>query len=131
MKRIDWLLDSAYSEYGRESIPPARLLRARLLQVFYTILSERQLMAQMNYNPLLRWFTSLTIEDPVWNHSTFSKNRVRLLEHDVIPALFEEAVELERKQHFLSEDHLSVDSTLIQARASQKSFSSKDEDDSG
>jgi transposase len=131
MKRIDWLLDGAYSEQGRESIPPERLLRAQLLQVLYTIRSERQLMEQMSYNLLFRWFTGLTIDDPVWDHSTFSKNRDRLLEHEIIPALFEEVVELARKQNLLSEDHFSVDGTLIQAWASQKSFCPKGEDDSG
>ncbi len=131
MKRINGLLDGAYSAYGRESIPPERLLRAQLLQVLYTIRSERQLMEQMNYNLLFRWFTGLTIDDVVWDHSTFSKNRDRLLEHDIIPALFVEVVELARKKDFLSEDHFSVDGTLIQAWASQKSFRPKEEDDAG
>ncbi|MEW5251688.1 IS5 family transposase, partial [Microbulbifer discodermiae] len=130
LRRIDWLLCGAYSERGRESIPPERLLRAQLLQVLYTIRSERQLMEQMSYNLLFRWFVGLTVDDVVWDHSTFSKNRDRLLEHDVIPALFEEVVAIARKRNLLSEEHFSVDGTLIQAWASQKSFRPKDEDDS-
>ncbi len=130
MKRIDWLLDGAYSERGRESTPPEHLLRALLLQVLFSIRSERQLMEQMQYNLLFRWFTGLTIDDEVWNHSTFSKNRDRLLEHDIIPGIFDEVVALAREKNLLSEDHFSVDGTLIQAWASQKSFRPKDEDDS-
>ncbi len=129
MGRINWLFDEAYSEFGRESIAPERLLRAQLLQVLFSIRSERQLMEQMHYNLLFRWFTGLSIDDEVWDHSTFSKNRDRLLEHDIIPALFEEVVELARKKSLLSEDHFSVDGTLIQAWASQKSFRPKDEKD--
>lgn len=128
LKRISWLLDSAYSEYGRESIPPERLLRAQMLQVLFTIRSERQLVEQVSYNLLYRWFVGLSIDDKVWNHSTFSQNRDRLLEHNVIPALFEEVVELAKKRNLISEEHFSVDGTLIQAWASQKSFCPKDED---
>ena len=131
MKRISGLIDCAYSEYGRESIPPERLLRAQLLQVLYSIRSERQLVEQVNYNLLFRWFVGLSIDDPVWNHSTFSKNRDRLLEHDIIPALFDEVVALARKRDLLSEEHFSVDGTLIQAWASQKSFRPKDDEDNG
>lgn len=130
MKRISWLFDTAYSEYGRESIPPERLLRAQLLQILYTIRSERMLMEQMNYNLLFRWFTGMSIDETVWDHSTFSKNRNRLLDHDIIPALFVEVVDLARKRELVSDDHFSVDGTLIQAWASQKSFRPKDEDDS-
>ena len=76
MGHINWLFDKAYSEFGRESIPAERLLRAQLLQVLYSIRSERQLMEQMSYNALFRWFTGLSIDDEIWDHSTFSKNRV-------------------------------------------------------
>ncbi len=131
LERIDWLLDTAYAENGKESIPPERLLRALLLQVLYSIRSERQLMEQTNYNMLFRWFIGLSLDCEAWNHSTFSKNRDRLLNHDIIPALFEEVVELARKQKLLSEDHFSVDGTLIQAWASHKSFCPKDEDNDG
>ena len=129
MGRINWLFDAAYSEIGRESIPPERLLRAQLLQVLYSIRSERQLMEQMKYNLLFRWFTGLSIDDKVWDHSTFTKNRDRLLEHDIIPSLFEEIVIMARKKDLLSDEHFSVDGTLIQAWASQKSFRRKDEND--
>jgi len=129
LSRISWLLDSAYAEGGRESIAPERLLRAQLLQVLYTIRSERQLVEQLNYNLLFRWFVGLSIDDEVWSHSTFSKNRDRLLDHEIIPALFGEVVALARKRHLLSEEHFSVDGTLIQAWASQKSFRRKDGED--
>jgi len=89
MGRINWLFDEAYSVFGRESITPERLLRAQLLQVLFSIRSERQLMEQMHYSLLFHWFTGLSIDDEVWDHSTFSKNRDHLLEHDIIPALFE------------------------------------------
>ena len=127
MKNLNWLFSSIYCETGRESIPE-RLIRAQLLQVLYSIRSERQLVEQINYNLLYRWFVGLTIDDAVWNHSTFSINRDRLLEHDVITELFEEVVSLAKKQKLLSDDHFSVDGTLIQAWASQKSFRRKDDD---
>lgn len=130
MKNLDWLFGSIYAGSGRESIPPERLIRAQLLQVLYTIRSERQLVEQINYNLLYRWFVGLTIDDTVWDHSSFSTNRDRLLENEVIPELFEEVVNLARKQNLLSDDHFSVDGTLIQAWASQKSYRRKD-DDSG
>lgn len=129
LTRIDWLLDGAYSGRGKMSIPPERLLRAQLLQVLYTIRSERQLMEQIQYNLLFRWFIGLTVDDVVWDHSSFSKNRDRLLEHDVIPVLFEEVIALARKKELISDEHFSVDGTLIQAWASQKSFRPKSEDD--
>jgi transposase len=128
LTRIDWLLDGAYSERGKMSIPPERLLRAQLLQVLYTIRSERQLMEQIQYNLLFRWFIGLTVDDTVWDHSSFSKNRDRLLEHDVIPILFEEVIALARENDLISDEHFSVDGTLIQAWASQKSFRPRDED---
>lgn len=128
MKNLNWLFSGIYADTGRESIPPERLIRAQLLQVLYTIRSERQLVEQINYNLLYRWFVGLTIEDTVWNHSTFSINRDRLLENDVIPELFEEVVGLARQQKLLSDEHFSVDGTLIQAWASQKSYRRKDND---
>ena len=128
MKNLNWLFGSIYADTGRESIPPERLIRAQLLQVLYSIRSERQLVEQINYNLLYRWFVGLTIDDCVWNHSTFSINRDRLLENDVITELFEEVVGLARKQQLLSDEHFSVDGTLIQAWASQKSYRRKDDD---
>ncbi len=130
MHNLNGLFDSIYADRGRESIPPERLIRAQLLQVLFSIRSERQLVEQINYNLLYRWFIGLTIEDRVWDHSSFSTNRDRLLENDVITELFEEVVKLARKQKLLSDEHFSVDGTLIQAWASQKSYRRKD-DESG
>lgn len=130
MQNLNWLFDGIYADSGRESIPPERLIRALLLQVLYSIRSERQLVEQINYNLLYRWFVGLTIDDAVWNHSSFSTNRDRLLDNDVITELFEEVVNLARKQKLLTDEHFSVDGTLIQAWASQKSYRRKD-DDSG
>jgi len=131
LKRISHLFDDIYAEGGRESIAPERLLRAQLLQVLYSIRSERQLTEQAHYNLLFRWFIGIGIDDAVWNHSTFSKNRDRLLEHAVVPALFAEVVALAGKKGLLSTEHFSVDGTLIQAWASHKSFRPKDEDPKG
>lgn len=128
MKSLNWLFSSIYCDTGRESIPPERLIRAQLLQVLYSIRSERQLVEQINYNLLYRWFVGLTIDDTVWNHSTFSINRDRLLENDVITELFEEVICLARKRRLLSDEHFSVDGTLIQAWASHKSYRRKDDD---
>ena len=128
MKNLNWLFSSLYCDTGRESIPPERLIRAQLLQVLYSIRSERQLVEQINYNLLYRWFVGLTIDETVWNHSTFSINRDRLLENDVVTELFEEIVSLARKRKLLSDEHFSVDGTLIQAWASQKSYRRKDDD---
>jgi len=132
LRAVKALLDEAMSNMnwlGRESIPPERLIRAQLLQVLYSIRSERQLVEQINYNLLYRWFVGLTIEDTVWNHSTFSINRDRLLEHDVVGELFEQVLSLASRRELLSQEHFSVDGTLIQAWASQKSYRPKDEDD--
>lgn len=130
MRNLNGLLSSIYADSGRESIAPERLIRAQLLQVLYSVRSERQLVEQINYNLLYRWFVGLTIDDPVWHHSTFSINRDRLLENDVIGELFNEVVGLAAKEHLLSDEHFSVDGTLIQAWASHKSYRRKD-DDSG
>src|SRR5690606_5277596 len=86
---LDELFDTMYSDIGKASIAPERLIRASLLQVLYTIRSERQLVEHIQYNLLYRWFVGLEMEDTVWDHSTFSKNRERLLDHQVMPALFE------------------------------------------
>lgn len=127
LKELNGLLDAIYADGGRVSIPPERLLRAQLLQVLYSIRSERQLCEQLQYNLLFRWFVGLPIEDAAWDHSTFSKNRDRLLDHEVIPQLFAEVVDAARRRKLLSEEHFSVDGTLIQAWASHKSFRPKDE----
>jgi transposase len=118
-----------YSENGRPSIPPEQLLRALLLQAFYTIRSERQLMEQLNYNLLFRWFVGLSVDDPVWVPTVFSKNRDRLLEGDIAAAFMNAVLNLPRVKALLSDEHFSVDGTLIQAWASMKSFRRKDGND--
>jgi transposase len=119
-------LSALYSGLGRPSIAPEKLLRAMLLQAFYSIRSERQLMERLEFDLLLRWFVGLGIDDPVWDHSTFSKNRDRLLAGDVA-ARFLSAVLAERRvKRLLSSEHFRVDGTLIEAWASMKSFKAKD-----
>src|ERR1700759_4982889 len=118
-----------YSENGRPSIPPEQLLRALLLQAFYSIRSERQLMEQLNYNLLFRWFVGLSVDDPVWVPTVFSKNRDRLLEGDIAAAFMDAVLNLPRVKALLSDEHFSVDGTLIQAWASMKSFRRKDGND--
>ena len=112
---------------GRPSIAPERLLRALLLQVFYSVRSERLLMEQLNYNLLFRWFVGLEIDDGVWNHAVFSKNRDRLLNQDLAQKFF--ARVKEQAIGLMSDEHFTVDGTLIEAWAGQKSFRHKDEDD--
>jgi transposase len=116
--------DGLYAKTGRPSVPPERLLRAVLLQIFYTVRSERMLMEQMNYNLLFRWFVGLEMDEPVWNHAVFSKNRERLLNQEVAREFFARVL-AQAKPH-LSDEHFSVDGTLIEAWASQKSFQRKD-----
>jgi transposase len=116
---------------GRPSIAPEKLMRAMLLQVLFSVRSERQLVEQIQYNLLFRWFVGLAIEDAVWNHSVFSKNRDRLIEHDAVTELFNATVEMADKRGLLSGEHFSVDGTLIQAWASHKSMRRKDGSDDG
>jgi transposase len=115
-----------YSGTGRPSIPPEQMLKATLLQAFFSIRSERQLMEQMEYNLLFRWFVGLDMDARVWNASTFSKNRDRLLEADVAREFLTTLMELGRVRRLLSSDHFSVDGTMIDAWASMKSFRPKD-----
>jgi transposase len=117
-----------YARVGRPSIPPEKLLRALLLQAFYSVRSERQLMEQLDYNLLFRWFVGLSMDAPVWDASTFSKNRDRLLAGDVAHAFLAAVVAQPRVEALMSHEHFSVDGTLIQAWASQKSFRPKGED---
>src|SRR5450755_815479 len=107
-----------YSPIGRPSIPPEKLLRATLLQAFYSIRSERQLMERMEFDLLLRWFVGLGIDDAVWDASTFTKNRDRLLEGDIAQAFLGAILSIPRVKRLLSSDHFSVDGTLIVAWAS-------------
>ncbi len=111
---------------GRPSIPPEQLLRALLLQAFYTIRSERQLMEQLDYNLLFRWFVGLSVDDPVWVPTVFSKNHDRLLAGDIAAAFMDAVLNLPQVKNLLSDEHFSVDGTLIQAWASMKSFRRKD-----
>ena len=115
-----------YSRIGRPSIPPERLLRASVLQMLYTIRSERQLMEQLNYNLLFRWFVGLDMDDRVWDATVFTKNRERLLRGQVDVRFFDAILEQAREKGLLSDEHFTVDGTLIEAWASQKSFQRKD-----
>ncbi len=114
-----------YSGLGRPSIAPERLLRAMLLQAFYSIRSERQLMERLEFDLLFRWFVGLGVDDPAWDHSTFSKNRDRLLEGEIAAKFLAAVLAQPRVKRLLSTDHFSVDGTLIQAWASMKSFKPK------
>jgi transposase len=118
-----------YADTGRASIAPEKLMRALLLQVFYSVRSERMLMEQMRYNLMFRWFVGLAMDDKVWDHLVLSKNRDRLLAHEVVEAFFTEVMTTADKQGLLSTEHFSVDGTLIQAWASHKSFVAKDGSD--
>jgi transposase len=118
-----------YSSVGRPSIPPEKLLRAMLLQAFYSIRSERQLMERLEYDLLFRWFVGLGIDDAVWDHSVFSKNRDRLLEGDIAAKFLAAVLARSQVQKLLSTEHFSVDGTLIEAWASMKSFKPRDGSD--
>jgi transposase len=125
LERVDAELERLYSDTGRPSIAPERLLRATLLMILYSIRSERQLMEQMNYNLLFRWFVGLEMDDAVWDVTVFTKNRERLIEGAVSQRLLE-AVLVEAREHdLLSEEHFTVDGTLIQAWAAARSFKAK------
>lgn len=115
-----------YARLGRPSIPPEKLLRALLLQAFYSVRSERQLMEQLDYNLLFRWFVGLSMDAPIWDVTVFTKNRERLLEGDVAAKFFAAILEQAEVKKLLSDDHFSVDGTLIEAWASMKSFRRKD-----
>jgi transposase len=115
-----------YARAGRPSIPPERLLRALLLQAFYTVRSERQLMEQLDYNLLFRWFVGLSADDSVWDATVFCKNRDRLLDGDIAAKFFANVLNLPQVRKLLSSEHFSVDGTLIEAWASMKSFVPKD-----
>lgn len=122
-----------YSERGRPSIPPEQLIRALLLQILFTIRSERQLMERIDYDLLFRWFVGLRMDDPVWNHSVFSKNRDRLMSFGIDDLLFEAIKRQGYAKQLLSRDHFSIDGTLLEACASLKSYRPKDgsDDDDG
>ena len=136
LRRIRAMIDAAlqeisprferlYSSVGRPSIAPEKLLRALLLQAFYSVRSERLLMEQLNYNLLFRWFVGLNVDDEVWDVTVFTKNRERLLEGDIAKAFFDQVVAQAAKRGLLSDEHFTVDGTLIEAWANRRSFQEK------
>ena len=129
LAELDGHFHRIYSDLGRPSIPPEHLLRALLLQVFFSICSERQLMEQLDYNLLFRWFVGLGMDAPVWVPTVFTKNRDRLLDHGTVQRFFQSVLDQARTRGLLSEEHFSVDGTLLEAWASQKSFQPKDPED--
>lgn len=131
LREMDGVFAVRYAEGGRPSIPPERLLRAALLQVVYSVRSERLLMEQLDYNLLFRWFVGLNVDDAVWDHSTFSFNRDRLFDDEVAQRFFEHTVLLAQLKDLVSNEHFSVDGTLLEAWASHKSFRRKDGKDDG
>jgi transposase len=120
------LFDQMYSKIGRPSIPPEKLLRALLLQVLYTVRSERMLMEQLNYNLLFRWFVGLNMDDAVWDVTVFTKNRDRLMKAEIARRFFDLVVGEARSLDLMSDEHFTVDGTLLEACAGLKSFKSKD-----
>jgi transposase len=118
--------EALYSEVGRPSVPPEKLLRSLLVQAFYSVRSERQLMEQLDYNLLFRWFVGLSVDEAVWDPTVFCKNRDRLLEGDIAAEFMTAVLNLPKVKQLLSSEHFSVDGTLIQAWASMKSFRRKD-----
>ncbi|MFC1334388.1 MAG: IS5 family transposase [gamma proteobacterium symbiont of Clathrolucina costata] len=129
LRELDADFSALYAEAGRESIPPEKLLRAQLLMALYTIRSERQLMEQIDYNLLFRWFVGFSMDDTVWNHSTFTKNRDRLLGGEIALRFFAQVLGQAEQADLLSKEHFSVDGTMIEALASQKCYRPKDEEE--
>jgi len=125
-KRLSPRFEKLYSHTGRPSIAPERLLRALLLQVLYSVRSERLLMEQLEYNLLFRWFVGLNMDDRVWDATTFSKNRDRLLRGEIAEEFFAAVLELARSRELLSDEHFTVDGTMVEGWASMKSFQPKD-----
>src|SRR3974377_2236260 len=125
LTKLSPVFNRLYAREGRPSIPPERLLRALVLRGFYTVRSERQLMEQLNYNLLFRWFVGLSADDPVWDATVFCKNRDRLLDGDIAAKLFAAVLNLPQVRALLCTEHFSVDGTLIEAWASMKSFAPK------
>src|SRR6202158_6626547 len=129
LKGLSRRFNEIYSATGRPSIPPEKLIRALLLQVLYTIRSERQLIEHLNYNILYRWFVGLGLDDRVWDATTFTKNRDRLLHGEVDKVFFDQVVAEAAGRGFLSSEHFTVDGTLVEAWAGLKSFKRKDGSD--
>ncbi|HVI08076.1 MAG TPA: IS5 family transposase [Candidatus Binatia bacterium] len=130
LKQLSPQFDKMYAKVGRPSIPPEQLLRAQLLQMFYSVRSERLLMEEMDYNILFRWFVGLNLDDPVWDATVFTKNRDRLLEAEVAKEFLRRVVAHAREQGWTSDEHFTMDGTLLEAWASLKSFQRKDKTNS-
>jgi transposase len=128
LRRLSPEFDRLYVDWGRPSIAPEKLLRALLLQQLYTIRSERQLVEQLQYNLLFQWFVGLSLDDAVWDATTFTKNRDRLLTGDIATAFLREVLAIANDAGLLSNEHFTVDGTLLEAAASQKSFRRRDDD---
>src|SRR5499427_9266591 len=126
LKQLSPVFDQMYSALGRPSIPPERLLKGSLLMALYTVRSERLFCEQLDYNLLFRWFLDMEMDEASIDHSTFSRNRARLLEHEVAGEFFRAVVEAARGLRLLSDEHFTVDGTLIEAWASLKSFKRRD-----
>jgi transposase len=122
LKQLSRRFDAMYAKVGRPSIPPEQLLRAQLLQTLYSIRSERLLMEEIDYSMLFRWFMGLNLDDEVWDATVFTKNRDRLLEADVAKEFLAQVVEQARTKGLTSEEHFTVDGTLLEAWAGAKSF---------
>ncbi len=129
LTRLSSRFDQLYSSTGRPSIPPEQLLRALLLQMLYSIRSERLLMEELDYSLLYRWFVGLSLDDPIWDATTFTKNRDRLLDGDVADAFFAEVLAAIKAERLLSDEHFTVDGTILEAWASHKSFKPKGQRD--
>lgn len=129
LEKLSRDFDRIYSKTGRPSIPPEQLLRALLVQIFFSVRSERQLVEQLEYNMMFRWFVGLNLDDDIWNHSSFTKNRDRLLEGEIAQRFFEEVLAMAKEQGLTSQEHFTVDGTIIEAWASHKSFQPKESPD--
>ncbi len=126
LREMDDIFEGMYADTGRDSIPPEQLLRGLILQSLYGLRSERLLCEQLGYNMLFRWFVGLSVDNEPWDHSTYTKNRDRLIEHEVMRELFARVLDQAKAKGLLSSEHFSVDGTLIRAWASHKSFVPKD-----
>src|SRR5579863_3266134 len=127
LERMSPLFDAMYASGGRPSIPPEKLLRAQLLQMLYSVRSERLLMEEIDYSVLFRWFVGMNLDEPVWDVTVFTKNRDRLLDGDVAREFLCEVVKQAQGKGLTSDEHFTVDGTLIEAWASLKSFQRKDQ----
>src|SRR5258708_20841809 len=127
LKNMSRRFDRMYAKTGRPSIPPEKLLRAQLIQMLYSVRSERLLMEEIDYSMLFRWFVGMNLDEPVWDVTVFTKNRDRLLDGDVAREFLCEVVNQAREKNLTSDEHFTVDGTLIEAWASMKSFQCQDQ----